>query len=64
MNPAILLRPFAGAVLVVIIKNVASAHIERWNFMLGAIFVVIVVFMPEGLVPGTIRLTRWLRGAP
>src|SRR5712691_6849855 len=28
--------------------------------MLGAIFVVIVVFMPEGLVPGTIRFTRWI----
>ena len=58
---ATLLGPIAGAALVVIIKNVVSAHIERWNFMLGAIFVVIVVFMPEGLVPGTIRLTRWIR---
>jgi hypothetical protein len=26
--------------------------------MLGAIFVAIVVFMPEGLVPGVARLTR------
>ena len=58
---ATLLGPIAGAALVVIIKNVVSAHIERWNFMLGSIFVVIVVFMPEGLVPGTIRLTRWIR---
>jgi branched-chain amino acid transport system permease protein len=56
---ATLLGPIAGAALVVIVKNVASAHIERWNFVLGAIFVVIVVFMPEGLVPGTAR--RWRR---
>jgi branched-chain amino acid transport system permease protein len=56
---ATLLGPVAGAALVVIVKNVASAHIERWNFVLGAIFVVIVVFMPEGLVPGTAR--RWRR---
>jgi len=56
---ATLLGPITGAALVVIIKNVASAHIERWNFVLGAIFVVIVVFMPEGLVPGTAR--RWRR---
>ena len=55
---ATLLGPIAGAALVVIMKNVASAYIERWNFVLGAIFVVIVVFMPEGLVPGTVRLTR------
>ncbi len=54
-----LLGPIVGAGLVVIVKNVASAYIERWNFVLGAIFVAIVVFMPEGLVPGTVRLTRW-----
>jgi branched-chain amino acid transport system permease protein len=53
-----LLGPIVGAGLVVIIKNVASAYIERWNFVLGAIFVAIVVFMPEGLVPGTRRLLR------
>lgn len=53
-----LLGPIAGAALVVVIKSVVSAYIERWNFMLGAIFVLIVLFMPEGLVPGTVRLCR------
>jgi branched-chain amino acid transport system permease protein len=57
---ATLLGPITGAALVVIMKNVASAYIERWNFVLGAIFVAIVVFMPEGLVPGTARLARWV----
>ena len=56
---ATLLGPITGAALVVVMKNVASAYIERWNFVLGAIFVAIVVFMPEGLVPGTVRLVRW-----
>ncbi len=56
---ATLLGPVTGAALVVIMKNVASAYIERWNFVLGAIFVAIVVFMPEGLVPGSVRLGRW-----
>jgi len=56
---ATLLGPIAGALLVVIMKNVASAYIERWNFVLGAIFVAIVIFMPEGLVPGSLRLWRW-----
>ena len=59
---ATLLGPIVGAALVVIMKNVASAYIERWNFVLGGIFVLIVVFMPEGLVPGTARLGRWLLG--
>ena len=58
---ATLLGPAAGAALVVIMKNVASAYIERWNFVLGAIFVAIVIFMPEGLVPGAVRL--WRRAA-
>ena len=53
-----LFGPVVGAALVVIVKNVVSAYVERWNFMLGAIFVAIVVFMPEGLVPGVARLTR------
>ena len=53
-----LLGPIVGAALVVMVKNVVSAYIERWNFMLGAIFVAIVILMPEGLVPGTARLWR------
>ena len=42
----------------VVVKNVVSGFIERWNFLLGAIFVAIVILMPEGLVPGTARLWR------
>ncbi len=57
-----LLGPIVGAALVVIMKSVASAYITRWNLALGAIFVAIVLFMPEGLVPGSLRLLRrgWL----
>jgi branched-chain amino acid transport system permease protein len=54
-----LMGPIAGAALVVMMKNVASAYIERWNFVLGAIFVAIVIFMPEGIVPGLAQLARW-----
>jgi len=60
---ATLLGPITGAALVVVMKNVASAYIERWNFVLGAIFVAIVVFMPEGLVPGSVRMWRWATAA-
>jgi branched-chain amino acid transport system permease protein len=59
-GPASLLGPIVGAALVVIVKTVVSGFIERWNFLLGAIFVAIVIFMPDGLVPGTQRLiARW-----
>ncbi len=53
-----LFGPVVGSALVVIVQNVVSAYITRWNFMLGAIFVAIVVFMPEGLVPGSVRFGR------
>ncbi|HEY1311981.1 MAG TPA: branched-chain amino acid ABC transporter permease [Pseudolabrys sp.] len=53
-----LLGPIVGAALVVTVKTVVSGFIERWNFLLGAIFVAIVILMPEGLVPGSTRLWR------
>lgn len=55
---ATLLGPIAGAAIVVIMKNVVSAYVERWNMVLGIIFVLIISFMPEGLVPGSVRLWR------
>jgi branched-chain amino acid transport system permease protein len=60
-----LLGPIVGAALVVVVKSVVSGFIERWNMLLGAIFVAIVIFMPDGLVPGTARLWRlaWRRAA-
>jgi branched-chain amino acid transport system permease protein len=58
-----LLGPVVGAALVVVVKSVVSGFIERWNMLLGAIFVAIVILMPEGLVPGSVRLWRlmWRR---
>ncbi len=53
-----LLGPIVGAALVVIVKSVVSGFIERWNMLLGFIFVAIVILMPEGLVPGSARLWR------
>jgi branched-chain amino acid transport system permease protein len=53
-----LLGPIVGAAIVVIMKNVVSAYIERWNLVLGVIFILIISFMPEGLVPGSVRLWR------
>jgi branched-chain amino acid transport system permease protein len=56
-----LIGPIVGAAIVIIIKNVVSGFIERWNMLLGAIFVAIVILMPEGLVPGSARLWRLVR---
>jgi branched-chain amino acid transport system permease protein len=57
---ATLAGPLVGAAIVLFLKNYVSAYIERWNMLLGFVFVFIVIFMPEGVVPGVRRLwTRW-----
>jgi len=55
---ATLLGPILGAAIVVLMKNVVSAYVERWNLVLGVVFVLIISFMPEGLVPGSVRLWK------
>lgn len=56
---ATLAGPLVGAAIVLILKNYVSAFIERWNMLLGFVFLFIVIFMPEGVVPGLARL--WAR---
>ena len=52
--------PVIGSAIIVLLKNYVSAYVERWNMLMGFVFVVIVVFMPDGLVPGLKRLwARW-----
>ena len=54
--------PVVGAAIVVILKNYVSAYFERWNLLLGLVFVLIVIFMPDGVVPGIRRWRlRWRR---
>jgi branched-chain amino acid transport system permease protein len=50
--------PLVGAAIVMLLKNYVSGYVERWNMLMGFVFVVIVVFMPEGVVPGAKRLWR------
>jgi branched-chain amino acid transport system permease protein len=53
--------PIVGAIIITIVKNVVSTYIERWNILLGLIFVVVIMFMPNGLVPGCRQLWRRYR---
>ena len=48
--------PVVGAAIVLTLKNYVSAYLERWNMLLGLVFVLIVIFMPDGVVPG---VRRW-----
>jgi len=51
--------PIVGAIIITLVKNVVSTYIDRWNSLLGAIFVIVIMFMPFGIVPGVRQL--WLR---
>lgn len=53
---ATIFGPVVGALIIVFMKNVASSFVERWNLVLGLIFVLIIIFIPEGIVPGIARL--------
>jgi branched-chain amino acid transport system permease protein len=56
--------PVVGAALVLVLKNYASAYIDRWNMLLGLVFLFIVLVMPTGIVPGLHKLMARLRGGP
>ncbi len=53
--------PIVGAVIITLVKNVASTYVERWNTLLGMIFVIVIMFMPLGIVPGCKHLWRRLQ---
>jgi branched-chain amino acid transport system permease protein len=54
--------PAVGAALVLLLKNYASAYVERWNMLLGLVFLFIVLVMPTGIVPGVQKLTARFKG--
>ena len=54
--------PIVGAVIITLVKNVVSTYVDRWNTLLGAIFVIVILFMPFGIVPGVRQsVARWQR---
>jgi branched-chain amino acid transport system permease protein len=64
-GPGTIAGPIVGAGLVVLLKNVVSAYVERWIMLLGFVFVLIVMFVPGGLVPGLKQAAlRWRARRP
>jgi branched-chain amino acid transport system permease protein len=50
-----LVGSFVGAVAIISLENFVSFHTERWPMVLGLVFIVTMIFAPEGLV-GRARL--------
>jgi branched-chain amino acid transport system permease protein len=52
-----LIGPVIGAMVFILIQEVLSSYTEHWMIFAGVVFVLIVIFLPGGLV-GTAR--RWI----
>jgi branched-chain amino acid transport system permease protein len=52
-----LVGPVLGAMLFILIQEVLSSYTEHWMIFTGAVFVLMVIFLPDGLV-GTARRLR------
>ena len=53
--------PLIGVFIVMVLKNYVSAYVERWNMLLGIVFVLIVLFMPSGITPWVTSQIRRLK---
>ncbi len=53
-----LLGPLVGSTIITFLESVIGSYTERHLFVLGLIFVVFVLFLPDGLVGLLRRLTR------
>jgi branched-chain amino acid transport system permease protein len=51
-----IIGPVVGAIIITLVKTVVSSYVDRWNTLLGVLFLLVIVFMPEGVVPGLRRL--------
>ena len=53
--------PFVGSIVFLWMKDYLSRRLEFWEVFVGGTFILIVLFLPEGIV-GTLK--RWRRGRP
>jgi branched-chain amino acid transport system permease protein len=53
-----LLGPLVGSVIITFLESVIGSYTDRHLFVLGTIFVVFVMFLPDGLLGLARRLTR------
>jgi branched-chain amino acid transport system permease protein len=48
---------YVGAGVVVVVTNWVSSYVDRWQTLLGVIFVLVILFAPDGIVGAW---TRWV----
>ena len=55
--------PIVGAAIIVLVRNLISAYVEHWPMLLGVLFLLVIMFVPEGIVPGIASRLRALRAS-
>jgi branched-chain amino acid transport system permease protein len=48
-GPGTLVGPALGAGIIVFLKNFISAYTERWLLILGVIYILTILYAPQGL---------------
>jgi branched-chain amino acid transport system permease protein len=50
-----------GAATIILLENTVSTYTERWPTVLGLVFIIVMIFAPEGIVGTILRLHRRAR---
>ena len=58
-GPGTLIGPALGAGIIVFLKNFISAYTQRWLLILGSIYILTILYAPQGLVN---LLKDWVKG--
>jgi branched-chain amino acid transport system permease protein len=53
-----LIGPALGAGIIVLLKNLVSVYTHRWLLILGAVYILTIVYAPEGILGAIKRLTK------
>ncbi|HET8575457.1 MAG TPA: branched-chain amino acid ABC transporter permease, partial [Methylomirabilota bacterium] len=56
-GPGTLAGPVLGAAVIVFLKNFVSVYTKRWLLILGAVYIGVILFAPEGIM-GAVRGRR------
>ena len=56
-GPRTILGPFLGAAIILAIRNYLSGFLLQWMMVMGAIFIVTVLWAPDGVM-GLVRHLR------
>jgi len=58
-GPGTLIGPALGAGIIIFLKNFVSAYTQRWLLIVGTIYILTILYAPQGLVN---LLKDWLKG--